>query len=457
VLRKCFGEEFSVKQTQTAEELLRLLERHHPDLSFLDIRLLLNGVESRTKDEYRQIIRRYWDASSAGPLIVLTPASHLREAVKAVKVGASNYLTSPIDPAEAAYVAESLQEFEILKAELSYLRDHFWQDDALETVRTESPLMRAALEKIRRVAPTRTTVLLTGETGVGKSTLARLIHRHSDRREKQFISVHCGAIPDELLESELFGHERGAFTGAVRRKLGKFEVADLGTIFLDEVGLLTPAAQIKLLSVIQERSLQRVGSERDIQVDVRIVAATNVDLRQLSQDGSFRRDLYYRLNVFPIEIPPLRERMEDLPHLVHVFVDRLSQSQNKLIDGMDPDVLEALRRYHWPGNVRELENLIERACILEETERLTASSFPPDLFSSLDRLEPPDVTLTLNEFRQQGIETLERQYLEALLTRHRGRLRDSAATAAIGLRQLHKLLTKHGLRDELRRARKGGN
>jgi DNA-binding NtrC family response regulator len=149
--------------------------------------------------------------------------------------------------------------------------------------------------------------------------------------------------------------------------------------------------------------------------------------------------------------------MEDLPHLVHVFVDRLSQSQNKLIDGMDPDVLEALRRYHWPGNVRELENLIERACILEETERLTASSFPPDLFSSLDRLEPPDVTLTLNEFRQQGIETLERQYLEALLTRHRGRLRDSAATAAIGLRQLHKLLTKHGLRDELRRARKGGN
>ncbi len=239
--------------------------------------------------------------------------------------------------------------------------------------------MRDVFAKIRQVAGTRTTVLLTGETGTGKSLIAKLLHSHSNRKDMPFINVHCGAIPDTLVESELFGHEKGAFTGAIRRKLGKFELAHGGTIFLDEIGTVSQSVQVKLLNVIQERIIQRVGGENDIPVDVRIIAATNEDMGLLCEEGKFRRDLFYRLNVFPVRIPPLRERANDIPRLAESFINQFNGLLNTEIKGVHPQVLDTLLEYDWPGNVRELENVIERACILETGDVLLPDSFPPDL------------------------------------------------------------------------------
>jgi transcriptional regulator with GAF, ATPase, and Fis domain len=310
--------------------------------------------------------------------------------------------------------------------------------------------MREVLEKVRAVAPTKSTVLLTGETGTGKGVVAKLIHSHSHRREKHFISTHCGAIPDTLLESELFGHEKGAFTGAIRRKLGKFELAHGGTIFLDEIGNITPSAQIKLLQVLQEKSFQRVGGEATIEVDVRIITATNTDLKKLSDQDSFRRDLYYRLSVFPIEIPPLRDRREDIPLISRSILGRLNKFHLKDIQDIHPQVLEAFDRYQWPGNIRELENLIERAYILETSSVLTPEGFPSELFTGRDAQAQllPDTALTLAEARRRGIETIERQYLRGLLSVNEGRIGKTAEAAGISARQLHKLMTKYRMRKE---------
>jgi transcriptional regulator with GAF, ATPase, and Fis domain len=286
-----------------------------------------------------------------------------------------------------------------------------------------------------------------GETGTGKGVLAKLIHRHSNRKSRPFVSVHCGAIPDTLLESELFGHEKGAFTGAVRRKLGKFEIADGGTIFLDEVGTITSPAQIKMLQILQDRMMQRVGGEKSIEVDVRIIAATNSDLLRMVREGHFRQDLFYRLNVFPIEIPPLRERAEDIPLFAELFLERLNKFYSKSIHSVHSDVLEAFELYSWPGNIREMENLIERAYILETTSVLTPEGFPSDLFTQNPRGESrtPDMRLTLAEVRQRAVERVEREYLRELLLTHKGRINLTALAAGITTRQLHKLMTRHRL------------
>jgi transcriptional regulator with GAF, ATPase, and Fis domain len=262
--------------------------------------------------------------------------------------------------------------------------------------------------------------------------------------------VHCSAIPDTLLESELFGHEKGSFTGAVRRKLGRFEIAQGGTIFLDEIGTLSASTQSKLLQVLQERRFQRVGGEETIESDVRIIAATNADLQKMSDEGHFRVDLFYRLDVFPIEIPPLRDRLQDIPALVEVFLNRLNRNRPGKAVGIHPRVLDAFRRYHWPGNIRELENLVERAFILEKSTLLTPSSFPAELFGG--EKESPvmavDSSRTLDEVRKECVESIERQYLIDLLSRYRGRMDRSAEAAGIGVRQLHKLLKRHRIRKE---------
>jgi transcriptional regulator with GAF, ATPase, and Fis domain len=304
------------------------------------------------------------------------------------------------------------------------------------------------------VASTRTTVLLTGETGTGKNLLAKLIHRHSNRRDAQFISVHCGAIPDTLLESELFGHEKGAFTGAVRRKMGKFEIANGGTIFLDEVGTLTPAAQVKLLMVLQEGLFERVGGEATLRTDVRVIAATNADLKQMTEEGLFRKDLFYRLNVFPIELPPLRTRTPDIPHLVEGFLKKMSDFGPKIISTVHPSVIKALVTYAWPGNIRELENLVERAYILESSDSLTPNSFPAEFFDQDDLCAEVaiDSHATLSQVRADGVEEIERRYLKDLLLRHKGRINASAEEAGITTRQLHKLMKKYGYRKEFFKA-----
>ncbi len=332
----------------------------------------------------------------------------------------------------------------------NYFQDQFWQAESFDLVQTRSPIMRSVLEKIRSVSPTRSTVLLTGETGTGKGVLSKIIHQHSNRKTHQFISVHCGAIPDSLLESELFGHEKGAFTGAVRRKLGKFEIASGGTIFLDEIGTLTCAAQIKLLQVLQDATFQRVGGEMTIETDVRVMSATNADLKDLCDDGQFRKDLYYRLNVFPIEVPPLRLRKEDIPLLVDVFLKRLNHFNSKDIRDIHPQAMDALIRYDWPGNIRELENLVERAYILETAHLLSPESFPNELFESEASIPAPQLndSVTLETYRNEAMENAVRFYLKQVLTQKNGKIKDTADVAGISTRQLHKLMKKYGFRKE---------
>jgi DNA-binding NtrC family response regulator len=367
-----------------------------------------------------------------------------------VREGAGDYLTYPIVDEEARLIRDGIERRERIRSELNHLRDRALETEILGSVSSRAESMKAALHKIRQVAPTRSTVLLTGETGTGKSYLARVIHQSSTRADRQYISVHCGAIPDTLLESELFGHERGAFTGADRRRLGKFEIAHGGTLFLDEVATVTPAMQVKLLNVLQERSIQRVGGERDIEVDVRILAATNMDLARLTEEGRFRNDLYYRLNVFPIEVPPLRDRRDDIPLLVEVFIDRLRRYHQKDIRQVHPAVMEALLAYRWPGNVRELENLLERAFILEPTGVLHPESFPEELIqpgSSMPQV-PIGLENSIAEVRRHAVENAERHYLRRQLEANAGRIDATAEAAGITPRQLHKLMTRYGLKKE---------
>jgi DNA-binding NtrC family response regulator len=385
-------------------------------------------------------------------VIVLAPKERIREAVKVVKSIADDYLTYPIDPSEIKLVAESLSNSLDQDLELDYLRDKFWQTDWLDFIRTRNPGMQDVLKKIRAVAPTIATAMLTGETGTGKGLMARVIHRHSNRFQDSFISVHCGAIPDTLLESELFGHEKGAFTGAARRKPGKFELARGGTILLDEIGTLSPSAQIKLLQVLQDGTFSRVGGEEVLTTDARIITATNADLAGMSDRGKFRKDLFYRLNVFPIEIPPLRERIEDIDYLSDIFLTNLNQKHGKNIRSTHPQVIRAFKNYHWPGNIRELENLMERAYILESSATLTPENFPAELFDSNTKeataVMPMDAQLPLSEARRQAIDDFERQYIKELFARNKGKVSRTAEEAGISTRQLNKLMVKYGIRKE---------
>ncbi|UCG63448.1 MAG: sigma-54-dependent Fis family transcriptional regulator [Deltaproteobacteria bacterium] len=442
-----FGKGYRVDEAPTKDAAIEMLRKKRADFVFIDLVMLR---ESSPGDGYKAALEPFWNLYPTIEIIVMSPQEMIREAVMAVKAGASDYITYPINPEEVKHVTETVHESLLVESELGHLRDQFWQPASFEFIRTKSAVMNKVLDRIRSVAPTRSTVLLVGDTGTGKGELAKLIHRHSSRRDAQFISVHCGAIPDTLLESELFGHEKGAFTGAVNRKLGKFEIARGGTIFLDEIGTLTPSAQIKLLQILQDRTFQRVGGEATIEADVRVVAATNTDLKKMCEQGQFRRDLYYRLNVFPIEVPPLTERIEDIPHLVEVFLKRMNRFGSKEINDVHPQVLEAFRNYPWPGNIRELENLMERAYILELTSMLTPESFPSELFES----KVPhvsisvDTPLILAEVRHKAMEEIEKSYLNRLLTRKRGRIKDSAQEAGITTRQLHKLMKKYDIRKE---------
>jgi DNA-binding NtrC family response regulator len=430
----------------TGDEVKALAAKQRFEFAFVDVSILTALADQNDHEGCLHAFRRIVPSAR---VVVLSAQRGIREAVDFVRGGASDYLTYPVLLEEVQLTRDSIERHEHFSSELSYLRGRAWQSEVGGAVRSRAESMTSVLHKVRQVAPTRSTVLLTGETGTGKSFLAKVIHQSSTRADRQLISIHCGAIPDTLLESELFGHERGSFTGADRRKLGKFEVADGGTLFLDEVATISPAMQVKLLHVLQERTFQRIGGERDIEVDVRILAATNMDLAKLTSDGLFRSDLYYRLNVFPIEIPPLRERPEDIPVLVDLFLDRLSATYAKEIQTVHPTVADAFLDYSWPGNVRELENLLERAFILETSDGLMPESFPEELFEnqSVGRVVV-DTKSSLAAARKQAAEHAERMYLQEQLAAHHGRIDATAASSGITPRQLNKLMTKHGLKKE---------
>ena len=334
--------------------------------------------------------------------------------------------------------------------ETDSVQENFWNEDVLREVHTRSSRMLQTYEKVKSVAPTKTTVLLLGDTGVGKGMVAKLIHKHSSRKDEAFVHVHCGALPDTLVESELFGYEKGAFTGAAKRKLGRFDKAQKGTIFLDEINTISGTMQIKLLQVLQERVFQRVGGESPIEADVRVIAASNSDLQQLCDEGLFRKDLYYRLSVFPLEIPSLQQRSEDIPDWIDYLIDWFNKLYFKEIQSADPVVVKALQEYSWPGNIRELENIIERAYILETTSVLRPESFPQELFTYINNTAEVelDISLPLAEVRRKSLDYLERQYLKEVMTKHQGRINRASETAGITTRQLHKLLSKYGIRKE---------
>jgi len=446
-IRSCFPSGFRVDRASTKHQAVELVLKRRYDLIFIELDLLFEKV---LDENYHAAMQPLWQIYPTIEIIIMAPTNQIRRAIKAVKAGASDYLPLPADAEEVKYVADSIAESIMLQSELDYLRDQFWDLESLELVQTKSSVMKKTFDKMRSVAPTRSTVLLTGDTGTGKSILAKLIHQHSNRRDTQFIGVHCGAIPDTLVESEMFGHEKGAFTGAIKRKLGKFEIAHGGTIFLDEIGTITPSTQIKLLQVLQDGTFQRVGGEEILKTDVRVIAATNENLKKMCAQGQFRKDLYYRLNVFPIEIPALSERIEDIPSFIETFLRSLNSFSLKNIHSAHPLVMEAFSRYSWPGNIRELENLIERAYILETSNMLTPESFPNELFTS--DANPVFIslseTLTLARARQRGVDEIERNYLKDVLARHKGKIGESAEAAGISTRQLNKLMNKYGIRKE---------
>lgn len=417
------------------------------DFTFIDIELLKSGADPSSKTPLKSALKKYWQAFPTASIVILADNANTRSAVKAVKAGADDYLNYPIDKSELALITAQVEEVARAESELEYFRDQFWSIDAKDIIESKNPKMQKVFKLIKSVAPTKSTVLLTGETGVGKSMLAKLIHDHSTRKSAPFIPVHCGAISENLIESELFGHEKGAFTGAIKRKLGKFELANGGTIFLDEIGTISANAQIKMLQVLQDAIFQRVGGETNIKVDVRIIAATNENLKEMVEEKEFRRDLFHRLSVFPIEIPALKERPEDIPGLLDVFLKKLNKENTKEIRGFRPEVIEALCAYDWTGNIREMENLIERAFILEETDLMTPESFPIEIMRDVETtaVVPLDVRKSLAEARNEVVENFERQYLKELLAEKKGKINETAEAAGVGVRQIHKLMSKYGL------------
>ncbi len=388
--------DFEVENAGSAEDGLKLADR--ADLILTDLRL--PGIDGL---ELLQLIRRQ---NTRTPVIVMTAFGTVETAVEAMKAGAIDFLLKPFSLDHLVTVVRKALEFRALQDENRKLREELGRRYEFDNIIGRSPAMQEIFATIERVAPTRATVLLAGESGVGKDLIARAIQYHSPRRDRPFVKINCTAIPENLMESELFGYEKGAFTGASASKPGKFEQADTGTVFLDEIGDVPPAIQVKLLRVLQEREFERLGSNKTRHIDVRIVAATNQDLRAALEQGTFREDLYYRLNVVPINIPPLRERREDIPFLAEHFVKRLAPAVGSAVEGITDEAVQRLAAYHWPGNVRELENVIERSLVLCSGTRLEAGDIKMDTAPrprnhAADNFLPDG--MTLDEYEQAVI------------------------------------------------------
>ncbi len=360
---------FDVEKASTAEEALPLIDR--ADLILTDFKL-----PGMTGLEMLQIIRRM---DSRVPVIVMTAYGTVENAVEAMKAGAVDFLLKPFSLDDLVTVVGKALEIRNLREENRQLKEELGRKYRWDNIVGRSPGMQQIFATVMRVAPSRATVLLAGESGVGKDLIARAIHFHSPRKDRPFVKINCTALPENLMESELFGYEKGAFTGANISKPGKFELADTGTVMLDEIGDVPANIQIKLLRVLQEREFERLGSNKTQHIDVRVIAATNKDLRAALEDGTFREDLYYRLNVVPIEILPLRERKEDIPYLARHFVEKLAPDTGGRVTGITDAAIDKLLGYSWPGNVRELENVIERSIVMASGEKLDAADIRLDM------------------------------------------------------------------------------
>jgi two-component system response regulator AtoC len=421
---------------ESAEDGLALLATEHVDLVMTDVRLPgMNGVEA---------LRRIREVDPSIPVIVLTAYGTIQSAVEAMRLGAFDYVLKPFELDAIAAVIQKALELRHVRAENRYLRERLDRAGGPGDVVLASPAMQRLFERVRQVAATPTTVLITGETGVGKEIVARAVHELSPRREKLLVALNCAAIPGELLESELFGHVRGAFTGANTAREGKFELADGGTLFLDEIGDMPAPLQAKLLRVLQDGVIERVGSNRQVRVDARVVSSTNRSLAAAVKSGTFREDLYYRLNVFHLEVPPLRERREDIRPLAEAVLARCGQDFGKGALRLTAPAAARLEQYDWPGNVRELQNLMERAAVL-------ALPGAPDIDEGIvDELLPaarpagpaPDaegVRLT------PALDALERTLILRALQQAGDNKPETARLLGVSERTLWYKLKKHGL------------
>jgi two-component system response regulator HydG len=362
-------EGFSTVEAIDGEEAIAKVAERNVDLILMDIRMpRLDGMEALLR------IKR---ANPAIPVIMMTAYGSIDSAVKALQAGATDYLTKPLDSNELIVKVHKALRYHQLEEENVLYREQLGIRFDFSRIIGKSARMRELFDMLATVAPTEATVLLLGESGTGKEIIANAIHQNSPRRERPYIKVNCAALPETLLESELFGHEKGAFTGAIEKKKGRFERADGGTIFLDEIGEMSLTTQTKILRVLQEREFEPVGGTKTIKVDVRIIAATNKNLEDEVKRGKFREDLYYRINVVPITIPPLRERAEDIPLLAAHFLRLYGEKNKRMLKGFADGVMDALMRYDWPGNVRELENIVERTVIMSRGDTITFADLPP--------------------------------------------------------------------------------
>ena len=426
---------FTTLSAGDAETGLKLLRENSIDLVLTDLKLPgINGLE------FLQSIKHQ---NATLPVVVMTAFGSVETAVEAMKAGASDYVLKPFSLTEMRMVIHKELDVRKLREENLSLREALGKRYAHPNVVARSPKMQEVLATVERVAPTNSTVLLGGESGVGQALIARAIHEKSRRASGPLIKINSTAIPENLLESELFGFEKGAFTGAVASKPGKFELADKGTLFLDEIGDVPPATQVKLLRVLQEREFERLGGTRTVKVDVRLIAATNRDLREALEQGTFREDLYYRLNVVPIDIAPLRERKEDIPDLVNLFISRFDDESRKAIEGITPQAMQILVNYHWPGNVRELQNIVERACALAKTDVLEVADVHIDQ-------RPAKATNGSPGFLPDGmtLEQWEDEMVQEALRRANGNKSQAARLLGLSRNALRYRLSKIGIADD---------
>ena len=436
---------YRVLSTTDSERALALVESEHPDVLLTDLKMPgLDGME---------LMRRAHDIDPTLPVIMITAFGSIESAVAAIKAGAFDYLPKNFSVEDLTVDVERALRQRALGIENRNLRAQLAAALGLENVIGRSAAMGQVFELVKKAARSEANILVLGESGTGKELIARAIHANSPRAAHAFIPVDCAALPENLLESELFGHEKGSFTGAVRSKSGLMELADGGTLFLDEIGELPTGLQSKLLRTLQERQIRRVGGTELVDVDVRVVSATNRDIRDAIVKGTFREELYYRINVIEIRLPPLRERVGDIPLLVHAFLRRYGQGR---IQACSADAMAVLEAYRWPGNVRELQNVMERACALADSDTIMPGDLPEPVQeggiprrgdAGLPRDAAPEATsLPLKEAKEQWMGVLEASYLRQLLERHDGNISAAAKTAGIDRKTFHRLITKHGIR-----------
>jgi len=420
----------NVLLAEDGQRALETLEEEEVDLIIADLKM------PRVSGE--ELLRRVVESYPTLPVIILTGHGTIETAVQAMRDGAYDFLTKPVNLDRLSLLVKRALSTRELALQHRALQEELQQKRQFANIIGKSAEMKRIFDIVRQVAPTKASVLITGESGVGKELIADALHNMSNRQEKPFIKVHCAALSESLLESELFGHEKGSFTGAVARKRGRFELAHMGSIFLDEIGEIDQSVQIKILRVLQEKTFERVGGEQTLEVDVRIISATNKDLKHEIERGNFREDLYYRLNVVNIHIPPLRERKEDIPLLVSGFIKEFATENGKPVEGIDPKARALLYNYSWPGNVRELRNSIESAVVMSKGTIITPDDLPPSIAADS---ESNYVRIQLGATMADA----EKELIRANLAANRGNKSRTAEVLGIGRKTLHRKLAEYGM------------